>query len=144
MRPRPLVLRLALYAAVACLAAPLSAAVAAPSAPAGPLHDCATQGKLLHTYTTGQLRHALDTMSPELKEYSDCYDIINRALLAQVGGHGGSGSGGSGGSFLPTWVIAVVIILLLLGAGFGALAVRRRREYPGEPPDGDGGAPPGP
>ncbi len=79
-----------------------------------------------------ELRHALATMPADVKEYSDCYDVINRALLAEIGGlHGNAGNSSSGGSFLPTPVIVVLVILLLAAATLGALALRRRREPPG-------------
>jgi len=61
----------------------------------------------------------------------NCGDVIQRALLAQLGalrGHGGSGQGG--GSFLPTPLIVVLALLVVGGTGFGVYAWRRRRSDP--------------
>src|SRR5947209_20281575 len=65
--------------------------------------DCNAHGQLTKHYSVAQLRTALNTMPPTVKEYTDCSDVINRALLTQVGSPGGGGSSGksSGGSFLP-------------------------------------------
>ena len=76
-----------------------------------------------------ELRGALTTMPADVKEYTNCYDVIQRTLLAQVGGHGGgSGGSGSGGSFLPTPLLVVLILLGLGAVSFGAVAIRRRRQ----------------
>lgn len=116
-----------------------SAGIAAPALAAGQspaVTDCNAHGRLTHPYTAKQLQTALSTMPADIKEYTDCYDVIQRALLAKVGaqhksGSGGavsgsSGSSGSGGSFLPTPVIIVIVVLVLAAATFGALALRRR------------------
>jgi hypothetical protein len=92
--------------------------------------DCTSHNKLTHGYSAAQLRNALLTMSVDVKEYTACPDIIQRALNSQQGNlaaPGGSNTSGSGGgSFLPTPLIVVLVILLLGGASFGALALRRR------------------
>lgn len=92
--------------------------------------DCNSHGRLTGQYSVLQLRDALSTMPPDIKEYTNCYDVIQRALLAQLGGlHQGATGGssqGSGGSFLPTPLIVVLVALALGAAGFGAAAVRRR------------------
>jgi hypothetical protein len=124
---------LSLCALAGCLAS--GAAAKAPN----PLDDCSQQGRLTHTYSETVLKHALATMPADVKEYTDCYDVINRALLADVGGVKGGG-GGSGGSFLPTPVIVIIVVVLLAAATFGALAWRRRREG-GGPPSTSGGPP---
>ncbi len=108
----------------------LGAAPAALGAEAPAITDCNSHGRLTRQYPATQLKTALSTMPAAVKEYTDCYDVIQRALLAQLGtphngGSGGSGSG-SGGSFLPTPLIVVLVLLALAGAGFGAAAVRRR------------------
>src|SRR5947209_1469516 len=92
--------------------------------------DCNTHGQLTRHYSVAQLRNALATLPADVKEYTDCYDVIQRALLAQLGGpsHGGGpgSGGGSGGSFLPTPLIVLLVLLALAGAGFGMAAARRR------------------
>jgi hypothetical protein len=127
-------LRIAMLGAVAGLTC------AAFAAPAGAVSlnpvvaDCNAHGRLTQTYSLGELQTAISTLPADVKEYTDCFDVINRALLAQTGSHShtGSGGGGSGGSFLPTPVIVILVLLVLAAATFGAMAVRRRR-------DGDGG-----
>lgn len=91
--------------------------------------DCVAHGGLTHSYTAAQLQNGLTTMATDIKQYTDCYDVIQQALLAKLGrlpSSGAAPSGGSGGSFLPTPVIAVLIALALAAAGFGAVALRRR------------------
>jgi hypothetical protein len=120
-------------AAAALLAVSASGLVATPALGAGqaaPVADCNAHGRLTRTYTANQLQTALTTMPADIKEYTDCYDVIQRALLAQVSGRhaGGSNrdSGGSGGTFLPTPVIVVIVVLAVAAASFGFLALRRR------------------
>jgi hypothetical protein len=90
--------------------------------------DCNAHAQLTRSYSVGQLKTALATMPADIREYTDCYDVIQRALLAQLGQRrGGGGSGQGGGSFLPTPVIVVLIVLGLSAVSFGVLAIRRRR-----------------
>jgi hypothetical protein len=120
---------------LALLAAP-TASNAAAAAPANPVADCNATGTLTHQYSVAVLQHALKTLPVDVKEYTDCYDVIQRALLAQVGGHHARSTGdshGGGGSVLPTPVIVVIVLLALAAATFGALALRRRGRG-GEPP----------
>jgi hypothetical protein len=130
-----------LSVAVLCLGAlALGQAVVPPARASQPqvVADCNSHGRLTQTYSDAQLRNALSTMSADVKEYTDCYDVIQRALLAQLGGShqrsDGSNSG-SGGSFLPTPLIVLLVLLALGAVTFGAVAIRRR---------GAGGAPDGP
>jgi hypothetical protein len=92
--------------------------------------DCQDHGKLDGHYSATELRAALSTLPADIQEYSDCYDVIQSQLLAQLSGRGGSGGSdpGSGGSFLPTPLIVVLVVLVLAGATLGAVAIRRRRE----------------
>ena len=121
--------------AVACALAP--AALAAPD-PA--TVDCTTHNHLTKQYTAAELRHALATLSADVKEYTSCPDILQRALDARLGNLHASGGGGGGSSFLPTPVLVVLILLILAGAGFGGLALRRRAEAGGETAPGSGTA----
>jgi hypothetical protein len=129
-----------LLAAVCALAASLygpgAALAATPQNPV--LADCgAHPGGLVGNYTVQQLRHALQIMPPETREYTSCPDVVNRALLAALGKptSGGSSSGGGGsGSFLPTPVIVVLVVLALAAITFGALAIRRRQQTGGAAP----------
>lgn len=111
---------------VACLFALVLGAPGAGAAAANPTADCNANSRLTQHYTPAQLRQALATMPADTKEYTDCYDVIQRTLLSELGQLKGSGSGGSGGSFLPTPVLIVLIVILLGGAGAATVALRRR------------------
>jgi hypothetical protein len=113
----------------ATLAAGACEAVPALAATSPVITDCNAHGALTRSYSIAQLREALATMSASTKEYTNCPDVINRAIAAAVAGgktHGGTGTSGSG-SFLPTPVIVILVVLVLAGVTFGAVAVRRRR-----------------
>jgi hypothetical protein len=125
--------------ATACVVLAASPAMAAGSG--NPvIADCLSHpGGLTGHYTVAQLKHALQVMPAETKEYTSCPDVINRALIAAVGTGGTGTTGGSSGgssSFLPTPVIVILVVLVLAAVTFGALAVRRRQAA-----DGATGAP---
>jgi hypothetical protein len=129
--PRPKSVVALLLVAAGLLAAGLcpSASVAAqPSLPA-PVTDCNSHGRLTHAYSAQQLRYALNHMPSDIKEYTDCADVIRNALLADIHPHGGavSSSSSSGGGFLSTGVIIALIVVVVGGGGFVAVASRRRR-----------------
>lgn len=118
------------YIPLATLVAMLVAAAPANAASSGAtvIADCNAHGKLTRSYAPAALQNALATMPVSVKEYSDCYDVIQKALLGQVGAkQGASTGGGSGGSALPTWLIVVIVVLALGAATLGALSLRRRR-----------------
>lgn len=122
----------ALVAAVAAVSACSLGAVSALAASGqNPIiTDCLQHPSgLTGHYTVAQLTHALETMSPETKEYTSCPDVIARARLAAIA-HGGTFTGSSGGSssFLPTPVIVILVLLVLAAVTFGAIAIRRRRQ----------------
>jgi hypothetical protein len=120
----------ALAAAVAVVALPPASAAAAGQDPV--IADCSAHNSLTGHYTIAQLRTALSTLPSDVKEYTACPDVINRQLLAQLGGGRGNGTGnGGGGSFLPTPVIVVLVVVLLGGATYAGLTLRRR-----QPPEG--------
>jgi hypothetical protein len=102
------------------------------------LADCNSHGVLTHNYTLGQLRHALAVMPASLKEYGNCPDAIQAAIVKVRHGKLVAPRSGSGGSFLPTPVIVILVVLILAALTFGALAMRRRRDGTGEGPDDDG------
>jgi hypothetical protein len=70
------------------------------------LREC-QDGRLTGTYTSSQIRDALNNIPDDIDQYSDCRDVLRRALLNQAGssggnggsagGPGGGGTGGSGG-----------------------------------------------
>ena len=134
-RIRPLVAALLVLGAFLVPSAGASAAAQSPV-----IADCNAHSQLTAHYTVAQLRTALNTMPPTVKEYTNCYDVINKALLAQVGSGSGGGSAGngSGGSFLPVWLIVVLVLLIVGGGGYAFLAYRRQASVGG----GDPGAGP--
>lgn len=105
----------------------LPSAVAAGVSP--PVADCSEHGKLTQHYSPSELQNALATMPTDVKEYTNCPNVIQQQLLAELGKGSDSGGGGGGGSsFLPAWVIAVLVVLILAGAAAGAMAFRNRRQ----------------
>jgi hypothetical protein len=60
------------------------------------LRECQT-GRLTGDYTAQQIRDARNNIPDDLDQYSDCRDVLTRALLSQAGGSSNGGSGGSGG-----------------------------------------------
>lgn len=116
----------ALTALLAAVGAVPAAAKAAASDPSG---DCYAHNTLTRHYTPAQLQHGLATMPADVREYSNCYDVINRALTAELAAaHGGSGGGGGGGggSILPAPVLGVLAALIVAAGGLGIVALRRR------------------
>jgi hypothetical protein len=96
--------------------------------------DCYTHGgQLTGSYTAAQLRSGLATMPADIREYSACYDVLQRALLQKIGKLSGGDASGGGGSFLPVWLIVVLAMLVLGGAGFGVVALRNRPAAGPEP-----------
>jgi len=85
----------------------LTLLVAAPAAMAGTradiIDDCYDDGKLDGHYTPSEIRDARQNLPADIDEYSDCRDVLARALGGtgdkQVGGGGGGGGalGGGGG-----------------------------------------------
>jgi len=115
---------LALVCALACV---LPSAAAGAGSPV--IADCNSHGRLTQHYSVTQLQGALRTMPADVQEYTDCYDVVQRALLAELSNvhrGGGSTSAASSGSFLPTPVIVLLAVVVLAGGTFGGLALRRR------------------
>ncbi len=155
---RRLTTSLAIVCAVAAIAPAISAAAAGGTATQA-ITDCNNHSKLTAHYAPDALRQALATMPADVREYTDCYDVIEKQLFAQLGtsSTSGPGSGGSssGGSVLPTWLVILIVVLALAALTFGALAIRRRRvelqngsgspeQEPSDPPGGAGPDDPGP
>ena len=107
-----------------------AAPAAAASSGSEVIADCYKHLALTRTYSLSALQNALNTMPAEVTEYSDCHDVIERALLTEEGKlhrNASSTGGSSSGSFLPTPLIVVLVVLLLAAAALGVSAVRRRR-----------------
>lgn len=129
-----------------------AAAAAAADTPQAAIADCYQHSQLTAHYSTDTLRKALVQMPADVREYSDCFDVIEKQLFAQQGSSGGSSgtpasNTSSSGSVIPTPLLIVIILLALAAVTFGALAIRRRRgEGTDDPaqggPDGPGGSGP--
>jgi hypothetical protein len=59
------------------------------------LRECQT-GRLTGDYSAREIRDARNNIPDDLDQYTDCRDVLTRALLSRAGG-GDSGSGGGGG-----------------------------------------------
>jgi hypothetical protein len=107
-------------------------AVAGPGtavAASSPVTDCNAHGHLTQPYSVPQLRTALAQMPADVQEYTNCYNVIQGALLSQIpGGHAHASAPAtvSSGSGLPTGVIVAIVVLALGAATSGAVAIRRR------------------
>jgi hypothetical protein len=111
------------------LAAVFAGLTAGPAAAVGlspAVADCNQHGTLTRAYGVAELRTALSGMPADIAEYTDCHDVIQQQLLAQLGQRRGSGAGSGGGSFLPTPLVGVLIALGLVAAAYAGLAVRQR------------------
>src|SRR4051812_42488039 len=91
-----MLLRLAL---ASCVTAVLLTAAASPAL-AGTrekiLQEC-QNGRLTGDYTAREIRDARNHIPTDIDQYSDCRDVLSRALAAKAGGGGGGGGGGTGG-----------------------------------------------
>jgi hypothetical protein len=90
------------------LAALLALAVTAPAAWAldgnyrHVIRECYDTGSLQGgNYTRAALKEARAKLPSDIKEYSDCEDLINAALAASHRRNGSGGAGGGGGGFVP-------------------------------------------
>jgi hypothetical protein len=59
------------------------------------LRECSQNGRLTGDYTAQQIRDARSNIPDDIDEYTDCRDVLTRALLSRAGGD--SNSGGDGG-----------------------------------------------
>jgi hypothetical protein len=60
------------------------------------LRECAQDGRLTGDYTAQQIRDARSNIPDDIDEYTDCRDVLSRALLSRAGGGSNSGGGGAG------------------------------------------------
>jgi hypothetical protein len=61
------------------------------------LRECSQTGRLSGDYTAQQIRDARSNIPDDIDEYTDCRDVLTRALLSRAGGDSGGGGGGTGG-----------------------------------------------
>jgi hypothetical protein len=89
-----------LFAALVLVPAGLVSAAPAVASSAQVLADCNSNGHLTGTYSRGDLQGALNGMGADTREYTNCYDVVRRALLSSAaagGAHTGGGASGVGG-----------------------------------------------
>src|SRR4051794_27590327 len=60
------------------------------------LQEC-QDGRLSGDYTAKEIRDARNHIPTDIDQYSDCRDVLARALASRAGGGGGAGGGGAGG-----------------------------------------------
>jgi hypothetical protein len=150
--PRLMPRRLLIPLTLVCVAAAILPGRAVGASPSGTaaqaISDCNDHAQLTRYYSPSVLRQALATMPADVKEYTDCYDVIERQLFAELSKGTTPGAAtpkpSSGGSFLPTWLIVVIVLLALAAVTLAAVSIRRRRseggEHGGPPPGGPAGA----
>jgi hypothetical protein len=59
------------------------------------LRECQS-GSLSGDYTASEIRDARSNIPDDLDQYTDCRDVLTRALLSLAGGGGDGGTGGTG------------------------------------------------
>ena len=127
------------------LATPVAAGAAGTDTPSAAISDCNEHGQLTAQYSAATLRAALAQMPADVREYTDCYDVIERQLFKQLGqsssGAAGTPASSSSSSGLPTWLLIVIVLLALAAVTFGALAIRRRTAPAGGPAESTSGGP---
>lgn len=112
------------------------ALAADPALAASPvISDCAHHNRLTHRYSISELQAALAQIPPDIKEYTDCYAVIDNQLYQQLRGkvrvHGGGTA--SGGSSFPTALVVALVVIVLAGGGAAYAAFRRSRGGGGPP-----------
>jgi hypothetical protein len=88
----------------------LTLLVAAPAALAGTradiIRDCADDGRLDGSYSPSEIRDARNNLPADQDQYTDCRDVLNRALGGtgdkELGDRGGGALGGGGGDSGPS------------------------------------------
>ena len=129
---------------VACLLALL---VAAPAALADStrtkiLREC-QEGRLTGNYTPSQIRDARNNIPDDIDQYSNCRDVLTRALLAgaadsgdggnagAAGGGPGSGGGGGGERLTPSTDADRQALQAAAAGGSQPLEIAGRKVSPG-------------
>lgn len=93
------------------------------------IRDCAADGTLHHRYSQSDIRQALQHLPQDINEYTDCYDVLTRALNAG-GGTGGAGSSAPTNPALTSPSGAQAASAQDLGSLNGAIAAAHRTRSP--------------
>lgn len=118
--------RLAVGTAVGLVGLGTGVALAASGGAATAILAQCNSGNVAGRFTVQQLEHALTIMSAYTRQYTSCPDVIQAAIATAQHHLGTATARGSVGAFLPAPLIAVLAVLVLVAAGLGALAMRRR------------------
>src|SRR5437879_5542546 len=114
---RSLRLTMAVLAALIAILATMTVTPALGAPGSAVVIDCNAHGQLTHHYSTAELKAALNNIPVDVREYTNCVDVIRSQLLAQLHGSsgpaGGTANSSGGGSFLSTGVIVVLVIVLV-------------------------------
>jgi hypothetical protein len=81
---------------VALLGALLLAPAAHAAGPIQIIRDCEDDGVLQGSYTASELRNARANLPTDIDEYSDCRDVLSRAIAEKTQTSGGGPTGGGG------------------------------------------------
>jgi len=84
-------------ALIAVLALLLAAPVAQADATRNKILRECQSGNLSGDYTAQEIRDARNNIPDDVDQYTDCRDVLTRALLSRAGGSGGGGAGGGAG-----------------------------------------------
>jgi hypothetical protein len=101
------------------------------AADTGALADCNVHAQLTQHYSVGQLQDALANMGADQKEYTDCYDVIQRALLGDVGRlHPGriDSPRADSSSFVTPPLLALIGLAGFVAGAATFVGARRRRK----------------
>jgi hypothetical protein len=119
--------------ALLCVAAAVAltpvGALAASRPSRSPLQAISAQcpsGHLSGDYTLAQLQQALSVMPSTVRQYTSCPDVVQAAIFRTQHHRGSTATISTSSSFLPTPLVAILVVLILGAGGFGALALRRR------------------
>jgi hypothetical protein len=104
--------------AIALLGHKRSSTTVQPSSPAAAsraVADCTAHGRLTRGYSAAELRDALATMPADIKKYTNCGEVIQRALQAEIGGRRLATS--------PVGAVAAITMFKKSHSGYSGLGV---------------------
>lgn len=89
------------------------------------LEQCPS-GQLSGHYTLAQLQQAQSIMPAYTRQYTSCPDVVQEAIIGTQHHRGNAAAIHPSGSFLPTPIIAVLLVLIVGAGALGCLELRRR------------------
>jgi hypothetical protein len=118
-------------AVLLCVLLALAVPATALGSPSAVIRDCNKDGKLDKKYSKKDLKKALKKLPSDIKEYSDCPDVI-RAAIDQAGPSAGGGGGGPGPTAGPTAADTAALKDATRGDKPPSVKVGGKRVEPGE------------